>query len=428
MTVSLEDYATEMNYCSRCSHCKFIPLNHIQSERYAYGCPSIARYNFHTYSGGGRVIAANSIRLGRTAISEELLDIIYRCQMCGACNIPCHSVGEVVEPLDIMRELRTKCVEDGHLVDGNIMMIDSLRKEDNTLSAKREDRSLWSDGLHIKDLDCEKADVLLHVGCQFSYDEELRPVIRNVVEMLDKAGVDFGVFLRGETCCGGRAFDCGYRSEIEKFAEDMASRVRASGASKLVTACSDCFGTFRQHYPQVGKRLEGVEIVHISSFVKRLVDEGRIEPRNKIGLRVTYHDPCRLGRLGEDLEPWNGEYALHLGGVIIPEPEKQRTLGGGGIYDAPRELLRSIPGIELREMERIREFSWCCGAGGGARENFPEYSMWTARERIEEAKATGAEAIVTSCPWCERHLKDAVEESKEGIEVFDVMDLVRDSI
>ncbi len=426
--MSLQNYETEMNFCSRCSNCKFIPLNFIKSKEFVSSCPSISRYNFHGYSGSGRVIAANSIRTGRSDLTEELLDMIYKCQMCGACDINCHIIGPVVEPLEIIRELRMKCVEDGQLMPANMVMIDSLKKEDNTLGEPKADRGKWADGLNIKNLDEEKAEVFFHVGCRLSYDVELRPVIRNVVELLNKADVDFGVALSGESCCGGRAFDLGYRGEIDKYAEDLAGRVKASGAKTLITACSDCFGTFQHHFPMIGKKLEGIEIIHISSYIERLKKEGRLEIEKEIDMHVTYHDPCRLGRLGEPYEPWKGTYTFQMGGLIVPEPDKPQRIGTGGIYDAPRNLLKSIPGIELTEMERIREYSYCCGAGGGVKDAYPEFALWTAKERIEEAKSTGAEAIVTSCPWCERNLKDAVEKNGESIKVFDIMELVQQAI
>jgi Fe-S oxidoreductase len=117
-----------------------------------------------------------------------------------------------------------------------------------------------------------------------------------------------------------------------------------------------------------------------------------------------------------------------VGGIIVPEPDKPKRQGRGGVYDAPRELLESMPGIELTEMDRIREYSWCCGAGGGVMEGDPEFARSTALERIREARSTGAEAIVTSCPWCVRNLRDAQEGSDETIEVFDVMELLEKSL
>ncbi|MCP4755918.1 MAG: (Fe-S)-binding protein, partial [Proteobacteria bacterium] len=400
----------------------------IKSKQYSYGCPSISKFNFHTYSGGGRVIAANSLRLGRSEISDELLDIIYQCQMCGACNIPCQLLGEILAPLEIIRELRIKCVEEGQLLPANMFMVDSLQKEDNTLGEKKADRANWAEGLAVKDVSQEKVDVFLHVGCRFSYDSLVRPALGNIVDILNKASVNFGAALGEESCCGGRAFDLGYKNELDKYAEDMIGRVKASGATTFVTPCADCYGTFTQHYPMIGSELGGVEVLHISAFLDRLAQDGVIQAKNSVPMRVTYHDPCKLGRLGENYDPWNGEYSRMRGGMLVPDPPKPRRLGTQGVYDAPRNLLKSVPQLELVEMERNREYSWCCGSGGGVLESYPEFALWTARERINEAKSTGAEAIATSCPWCEHNLKNAVEESNEDIQVFDVMELLAQSM
>jgi Fe-S oxidoreductase len=114
--------------------------------------------------------------------------------------------------------------------------------------------------------------------------------------------------------------------------------------------------------------------------------------------------------------------------MVVYEPRKPRYNGAGGVYDAPRNVLKSIPGVELREMERIREYSWCCGSGGGVKEAYPEFSNWTATERIEEAKTTGAEAIVSACGWCESNFTDAIKGNGERMKVFDVAELVKMAI
>jgi Fe-S oxidoreductase len=142
-------------------------------------------------------------------------------------------------------------------------------------------------------------------------------------------------------------------------------------------------------------------------------------------MAVTYHDPCHLGRRGEPYVPWDGVEKKVRGQMIVHEPRKPRYNGVNGIYEPPREILKSILGLELTEMERIREYAWCCGAGGGVKEAYPDFSLWTAGERIEEAKAAGAEAIVTACGWCERNFIDAVRAKGERMTVYDVIDLVQ---
>jgi len=142
-------------------------------------------------------------------------------------------------------------------------------------------------------------------------------------------------------------------------------------------------------------------------FIDRLIKEGRIKFSKVLPMTVTYHDPCHMGRRADVYVP---------GKAIM------------GLYDPPRDILKSIPGVELVEMYRIKEYAWCCGAGGGVKEGYPDFSDWTARERVEEAKATGAEAIVTACPWCEGNFMDAINGKGEKIKVYDVVELVRRAI
>ena len=144
---------------------------------------------------------------------------------------------------------------------------------------------------------------------------------------------------------------------------------------------------------------------------------------------MEFQDKARV-ILGVDLGATHVAVALTdlRGQVLVYEPKKPRYNGALGIYDTPRNILKSIPGIKLVEMERNREYAWCCGAGAGVRERYPEFSAWTASERIEEANATGAEAIVSACPHCARNFIDAMDERGENLKVYDILDLVREAI
>ena len=141
-------------------------------------------------------------------------------------------------------------------------------------------------------------------------------------------------------------------------------------------------------------------------------------------MKATYHDPCHLGRMGEPYVHWEGTRGEF--GKLSPPKEYRR--GTYGTYEPPRNLLKSIPGLQLVEMERMKENAWCCGAGGGVKEAYPDFSLWTAKERIGEAKSVGAEAIVTACPWCERNLIDAISETGDSIKIYDVIELIVQAI
>ncbi len=419
----LEDYRRDMERCSRCSKCKWVPLTAVKSQRFSSVCPAIERNNFHSYSGGGKMTLGLSMLDGRTDYTDKTLDIIYSCTMCGACDISCKSQRDL-EPLMVMRELRAKAVEDGQLIPEHTALINGMRNEDNPFGEPKAERGKWAENLDVKDVTTEEADVLFHAGCRYSYDEDLWETLRAAIALLKDAGVDIGIAGEEESCCGGRAADIGYIGELVNYADDMKSRVKSSGAEILVTPCSDCYSYFKQIYPMYGKNLD-VEVLHITEYLEKLMKEGKIELSKEVPKSVTYHDPCHLGRLGESYKPWDGEEIKILNQVYTYEPPKSILRGEDGVYEPPRNLLKGIPKLELVEMERTREYSFCCGAGGGVKEAFPDLASWTAENRIEEAKATGAEAIATSCPWCIRNFRDAIEEYDEEIEIYDVIELVQ---
>jgi Fe-S oxidoreductase len=166
------------------------------------------------------------------------------------------------------------------------------------------------------------------------------------------------------------------------------------------------------------------EVVHSVEIIDRLIQDGTLKFKKKIPMKVTWHDPCHSGRGGEKQNIWEGE-RLKWG---LSDPPRERNFGADGVYDAPRNILKALPGIELVEMERIREFSWCCGAGGGVKSAFPEFALESALERIDEAKATGAGALVTSCPWCESNLADAIGADGSKMKLYSLVELVEQAL
>jgi Fe-S oxidoreductase len=426
--MSLESYADDAKRCVRCSYCKWTVLAHIKSWRFAKGCPSVEYGKYHAYSAGGRFAVALSLLEGRSDYTDRLIDIVFKCQLCGACDIACKVCRTLIEPLEMMQELRTRLVENGQILPEHTMVIDNLRKEDNMLMKSKAERGKWSEGLDVKNLTTDKAEVLFHAGCKLSFDEGMTPVAQKALNILKKANVDVGIMGKDETCCGGRAFDMGFRGEFTKYAEHTTEMWAAAGIKTVVTCCSDCYYTFNVLYPKYGLKKRDVEVVHITEYLKRLIDAGKIKLKKEVPLKVTYHDPCHLGRLGEDYIPWSGEKKKVLGQIVVHDPKKPVRRGANGVYDLPREVLKSIPGIQLVEMERIREYAWCCGSSGGVKEAFPDFAVWTAAERIEEAASTGADALVTSCPWCERNFTDAAGTDGKAMMIYDIVDLVQQAM
>ncbi len=426
-----QDFIHDMQRCTRCSYCKYIPWRLIRNFRFSEGCPSAARYHWHAYAAGGKFNLAYSLLQGAIDINDSLLEVVYKCLMDGSCDIAC-KVQQDLEPLQHMQEFRVECVARGYLLPQHQPYLRSLRAEDNMLLRRREERGYWAEGLEVKRVTSDKAEVVFFAGCRYSYDQDLWPVARAAVHLLQRAGVDVGILGADEACCAGRAYELGYEGELMKFAEHqrdtLATVARTAGVHTLVTACSDCYSTFKVLYDKIGKKSD-VEVCHITQYLERLIQEGRLRPRKSLDLNITYHDPCHLGRLGEPWIHWQGREYKPVGTQIwLHDPPKRFRRGTHGVYEPPRNVLKSIPGLELVEMYRTREYAWCCGAGGGVIDAYPDFAQWTAAERLEEAHEVGAEAIVSACPWCKRNFLDTAAITKDRIGIFDLVELVERAV
>jgi len=421
--MGLEQYKGDMEMCCRCSACKFIPMQKVNGFQYAKVCPSIARYDFHSYSGGGRVNIGAAMLKNGFNYTDKLLHIVYNCQMCGACDISCKYAMdmEVLEPIN---EIRIKCVEEGHTVPALDGVINSLRKQGTMIPGAKDGRGDWAKGLDVKDITRQKT-IIYHAGCRVCYDKDMWKVAKAAIKLLQKAGVDIGIAGENESCCGGRAYQMGYKQDFLNQAKKNMALIKKSGAQILVTGCADCYYAFKVLYDKFGLKGD-LEVLHTTEYLARLIKEGKLKPTMKVNVKVTYHDPCHLGRLGEPYLHWEGKPVP--GHIRIFDPPKEFRRGTHGVYESPRDILKSIPGLKLVEMDRIKEYAWCCGTGGGVRETNPGFAKWTARERTDEAESTGAEAIVTACPGCEQNFNDTIKEYGSNLKVYDVVELLEKAI
>lgn len=425
--IGLESYRRDMEGCSRCSSCKWIPLAQVKSQRFSQVCPSVWKYKFHAYSGSGKLNTGLSIIDERSEFDESAADIFYKCTMCGGCDVGCKTYRNDIDLIDTFHEARARAVELGHARLEHLMLVENMNAENNVFGEPKSGRADWEDevGVELRDANSEPVDILLHVGCRLAFDRDLRSEIGATARILLETGLRVGTSKTAESCSGFRAYEAGFKSELAKFSDDMVSRVRSSSAQMVAVACADCFGAFNYVYPKIGRPL-GVPVRHIAEIADELARDGSLsldgarrtlvavpekpgasEDRETPIRKVTYHDPCNLGRRGEEFEGW-------WDGNKLDRPDSMRRAGGAGRYDEPRRLIDSVPGVELVEMERIREYSWCCGAGGGCYEAEEEFSIETAIERIDEAIATGAEAMVTSCPWCVSNFSRGLEAMHEA--------------
>jgi Fe-S oxidoreductase len=422
--MGLEQYQGDMEMCCRCSTCKFIPMQKVKGLQYANVCPSIAKYNFHAYSGGGRLNIGAAMLKNGMKYTDKLLDIVYNCQLCGACGVSCNYAMDM-EVLQPITEFRIKCVEDGKTHPALDKAIANLSKQGSLVPGAKSKRGEWAAGLGIKDATKEKVDVLFHVGCLTSFDKNMQKLAKATAKILQKAGVNFGIFGNKENCCGGRAYQMGYPDAFMIQAKKNMDMIKKAGIKTLVTGCADGYHAFKVLYDKFN--LKGnLEILHISEYIDKLIRDNKLTMRRKVDLAVTYHDPCRLGRLGEPWVHWEGKKIP--GDRFVFDPPKPYRRGTNGVYEPPRDVLKAITGLKLTEMTRIKEYSWCCGAGGGVVESNPNFAKWTAQDRINEAVSTGAEAIVTACPWCEKTFNEAIKDSGSNMKVYDIVEIVEKSI
>jgi Fe-S oxidoreductase len=329
---------------------------------------------------------------------------------------------DVLEPLN---GLRIECVEKGKTLPALDAAVNSMKKNSTMVPGARAKRGDWAKGLKAKDATKQKVEVIYHAGCRASYDKSLWQAAQDAVALIQQAGVDVGVLGAEEPCCGSRAYQMGYKDAFMAQAKQAMDVIKKSGAATIVTGCADCYYGFKVLYDRFN--LKGkLEVLHTVEYLERLIKEGKLKPTRKVNLTVTYHDPCHLGRLGEPWIHWEGKRIP--GHIRIFDPPKEFRRGTKGCYEPPRNILKSIPGIKLVEMDRIKEYAWCCGAGGGVRESNPEFAAWTAAERIAEAETTGADAIVTACSGCERSFADAVKAGGSGLKVYDVVELLKKSV
>jgi Fe-S oxidoreductase len=376
--------------CAQCGDCMTSAAIFLPS------CPPGARFKFNSYYAVGRIIIGRGLDEGVLTLEDaDVLERLFTCTACRACDENCGNLikGHIV---DIIEGLRQMAVSAGCTLPAHEIMIDSLKKNDNVLDRPKEERGLWAEGLELKNPAEDGIDVAYRCGCLLSLEPELRESALAALNLLNASGINVGIEGKDEVCCGGRAYEIGQISEFTKYAEHNIEAYNAAGISTVVTSCADGLSHLKLLYPKLDIKMN-FQVLHVVEYLDRLIKQGKIKFTKKVPMKVTYHDPCHLGR-----------YA--------------------GIYDPPRDILNHIPGLELAEMERNREHSWCCGAGGGVKQSYPEFSLWTAEERIKEAKDTGAEALVTCCPWCEKNFRDAAKEYGETIEVYDIAEIAARAI
>jgi Fe-S oxidoreductase len=248
---------------------------------------------------------------------------------------------------------------------------------------------LWA-GKDIPYFDSEEHEVLLYVGCTSSYDRRAQGIARAVAQVLRQSGVAFGVLGENEPCCGESALQVGHRPYFREVSRESSAVLLETGAGKMVVISPHCFDVFRNHYPGLNEKLE---VQHYTQFLEELISSDRLRFGHGLRERITFQDPCFLGRK-------NGE------------------------YDAPRRILGAIPGVEQVEMADCRENAVCCGGGGGRMWLETPASERFSDLRIQQAANESATVVATACPFCVSCLEDSIKALRVGgLRVMDLAEI-----
>lgn len=397
--------------CNHCGQCKWLLPAKMSGWDFASVCPINAYFNFDAYSGQGMLNIAGEVMQGTISHSDNLAKMLQTCTACGACDINCKNVRDM-EVLDTIYELRRSSVEAGFLPESRRKTAENVQKEHNIYGLPHKDRFSFLPENFEDDPD---ADTVLFAGCSvYRHPETLIAAIR----ILKAGGVKFRILREDEWCCGASLWRMGDYKAADALVKRNNELFASLGIKTVITACAECFGAFLSGYPRFVQ--PEFKTLHITQVASELVKQGKLSFREDgEPMLVTYHDPCMLGRLAEEYVPWEGEirsYGLHV-------PDKQWRRGENGVYKQPRELLRAIPGVTIKEMPRSYEEAWCCGAN--ASDVDPEFSAFTAEERRREAASVGADAIVSCCPFC-REALDADDEYR--LDYKDLTELIADRL
>ncbi|MBI2955372.1 MAG: (Fe-S)-binding protein [Chloroflexi bacterium] len=335
------------------------------------------------------------IREATFGLSEIETEEIWRCTTCGKCPQVCPRDVKQIDDMIAIRKMAT-----GYGVfPAAVQLVRSisagLTAQGNPFNEDRSKRAEWTQGLSVKTF-AEGMEVLYFPCCYTAYDPRLKKVAQATAKILNKAEVDYGILGSKENCCGESIRKTGNEDLFKRLAKENIKAFIENGVKKILVSSPHCYQAFKNEYSEFKVNFE---VVHISEYLPELIDSGRLRITKEYEKKVTYHDPCYLGR-------------------------------HNGIFDQPREALKKIHGLELLEMAEARENSLCCGMGGGRIWMETPKSERFSNIRIEDAVEDGAQEIVTACPYCITSLEDSrvVMNRADVIEVKDITEILQDVI
>jgi Fe-S oxidoreductase len=317
---------------------------------------------------------------------------LWACTTCSTCTLHCPTG---VKNVDLIMGIRNFLAQKGEVPSTIRDALENTLLHGNPWGRFRDRRADWARDLGVKTLGEATAETMLYVGCAPSYDPRVQNVSAALVKILQKAELDFGILGKKESCCGNEIRRMGEETLFKKLAKDNTALFRKSGIKRIITISPHCFNAFKNDYPDLD-----IPVQHYTQVIAELLEMGKLKMPKTVKTLATYQDPCFLGKQNK-------------------------------IFEEPRKILTSLPGLELAEMERSKQRSLCCEGGGGRMwaEGGTE-GMRNGEIRIREAVSLGAKVLATSCPFCLLTLEDAVKISglTDQIVIKDISELFAESI
>ena len=336
------------------------------------------------------------VREATFGLTEIDNDDIWRCTTCGKCPQVCPRNVKQIESGVALRRLATEYDVFAGSAESIPGVAASLRADGNPFGEERSKRADWAKGLGVKRF-TEGTEILYSPGCYLSYDPRGKKIAKATVQILQAAGVDFGILGTEESCCGESIRKTGDEALFKSLARQNIGSFIGNGVKKILVSSPHCYHSFKNEYPEFKVNFE---VMHISEFVFQLIEEGRLTLSKPIPKTVTYHDPCYLGR-------------------------------HNNVFEQPREALKRIPGLQLKEMAESRKNSLCCGGGGGRIWMETPKGERFSDLRLGQAVDLGAEVLATCCPYCITNFEDSRLNRPDGgasIEVKDITEIIRDAL
>ncbi len=367
----------EMNACLQCGYCIDVCEAHNQTPWEAVTPRGKIYYltQLDKRDGMDKILGRN------ITLSEDFVKAMYMCTGCGNCEAVCHANIHLVE---FWEKVRTWLVKEGvGPLSAHSALASSIAANRNPYKEPASKRDAWWPA------DVERTavpDVIFFAGCTGSY--RMQGIAQAGVTVLSRGGVKMNCLGADEYCCTSPALRTGNTTLTSVAAETVVTKADAMGAKDMVMTCSGCYKTVSHDFGNYFARA-GQNVYHFTQYVDKLISEKKMPLNHEFKAKVTYHDPCHLGR-------------------------------HSGVFEEPRNILKKIKGVEFVEMTRNRENSRCCGAGGGYKSQFNDFAVNIAAERIKDAESTGAEVLVTSCPFCVLNLSAGAKKIGSKMKIMDI--------